>query len=108
MQQDLHKVIEAELKNAESARLAGNEGRARVCARRAAGIAARSFLTRHGAGIRKDSAYESLKMLAAYPGLAPDLQSAAGHLITRVTEEFTLPQNVDLIAEARKLIGGLG
>jgi hypothetical protein len=108
MQQGLRQAIEAELKNAESARLAGNEGRARVCARRAAGIAARGFLTRHGVWARKDSAYEALKALAAYPGLAPDLQSAAVHLTTRVTEEFNLPTNVDLIAEARKLIGGLG
>ena len=108
MQQDLHQAIEAELKNAEIARLTGNEGRARVCARRAAGIAARGFLTRHGVRARKDSAYEAVKTLAAYPGLAPDLQSAAVHLTTHVTEEFNLPAAADLIAEARKLIGGLG
>ena len=107
MQPDLRQTIEAELKNAESARLTGNEGRARVCARRAAGIAARGFLSRHGVWARKDSAYEALKTLAAYPGLARDLQSAALYLTTRVTEEFTFPTNADLIAEARKLIGGL-
>lgn len=108
MRQDLHQAIQAELKNAENARLTGNEGRARVCARRAAGIAARGFLTRHGAWARNGSAYEALKTLAAYPGLAPDLQSAAAHLTTRVTEEFNLPTDSDLIVEARKLIGGLG
>jgi hypothetical protein len=108
MQQDVRQAIEAELKNAESARLTGNEGRTRVCARRAAGIAARGFLALHGVWARKSSSYDALKMLAAYPGLAPDLQSAALHLTTRVTEEFNLPMNADLIAEARKLIGGLG
>jgi hypothetical protein len=46
--------------------------------------------------------------LAEFPGLAPDLQAAALHLVTRVTEEFTLPLDADLIADARKLIGGLG
>ena len=108
MQPDLRQSIEAELKNALRARLNGNEGRARVCARRAAGLAARNFLGRRGVQARNSSAYETLKMLAAYPGLAPDLRSAATNLTTQVTEEFTLPGNIDLIAEAQNLIGGLG
>ena len=99
--------IEAELENAERARLAGNEGRARVCARRAAGIAARNFLARHSLRLRDRSAYTALQGLAEFPGLAPDLRIAALHLVTRVTEEFTLPVDADLIADARKLIGGL-
>jgi hypothetical protein len=108
VQADLRQSIEAELKNAERARLSGNEGRARVCARRAAGIAARDFLTRQGVQARTGSAYETLKMLAAYPGLPPDLRSAAVNLTTQVTEGFTLPGDIDLIAEAQNLIGGLG
>ena len=99
--------IEAELQNAEHARLAGNEDRARVCARRAAGIAARDFLTRHALTLRDRSAYSALQALADFPGLAPDLRIAVLHLVTRVTEEFTLPVDADLIADARKLIGGL-
>jgi hypothetical protein len=108
MPQDLRPDITAELENAERARLARNEGRARVCARRAAGIAARDFLTRHGVQGRNSSAYAALLMLVTFPGLAPDLQSAAVRLTTRLTEKFTLPIDTDLIAEARKLIGGLG
>ena len=100
--------IEAELQNAVRARLAGNEGRARVCARRAAGIAARDFLARHALRLQDRSAYTALLALAEFPDLAPDLQAAAFHLVTRVTEEFTLPLDADLIADARKLIGGLG
>ena len=107
MQQDLLQAVEAELENAERARLVGNEGRARVCARRAAGIAARDFLTRHGVRSSDASAYAVLQALAEFPGLAPHLRTAAVHLTTRVTEEFTLPMDVDLVAEARKLIGGL-
>ena len=99
--------IESELEQAERARLAGNEGRARVCARRAAGIAARGFLSRHGIRLKDASAYTALQALAEFPGLAPDLRMAALHLITRLTEEFTLPMDADLIADARKLIGGL-
>ena len=37
--------IEAEFEKAEQARRRGNEGQARVCARRAAGIAIREYLT---------------------------------------------------------------
>ena len=100
-------VIEAELQNAEHARLAGKEGRARVCARRAAGIAARDFLARHALRLPDRSAYAALQALAEFPGLAPDLRTAALHLTTTVTMEFTLPVDSDLIADARKLIGGL-
>jgi hypothetical protein len=99
--------IDAELEKAELARRAGNEGRARVCARRAAGIAARAFLTRHRVRTRDKSAYAALQTLAEFPGLSPDLQMAAQHLTTRLTEAFTLPVEADLIADARKLIGGL-
>ena len=99
--------IEAELEHAERACMAGNAGRARVCARRAAGIAARNFLTRHGLRLRDRSAYTALQALAEFPGLAPDLRIATLHLVTNVTEEFTLPMDADLIADARKLIGGL-
>jgi hypothetical protein len=106
MQPDLNVEIEAELEKGLQARLAGNEGRARVCARRAAGIAARDFLARKDVQV-KGNAYEVLKTLEAFPGLSSDLQSAASHLTMRVSEEFTLPAGIDLILEARKLIGGL-
>ena len=99
--------IESELENAERARQAGNEGRARVCARRAAGIAARDFLARQGIRLRDRSALTALRSLAEFPGLAPDLRTCALHLVTRVTVEFTLPVDADLIADARQLIGGL-
>jgi hypothetical protein len=99
--------IAAELENAERARQAGNEGRARVCARRAAGIAARAFLTRHGVRMRDSSAYTAVQTLAEFPTLAPDLRIAALHLTTRLTQAFSLPVDADLISDARKLIGGL-
>jgi hypothetical protein len=94
---------QAELADAQRARLSGNEGRARVCARRAAGIAARDYLTRRGVALRSTSALDALRTLAQVPGLAPHLITAASHLTLRVTEEFTLPGNVDLLAEARLL-----
>jgi hypothetical protein len=99
--------IAAEIAQAERSRLAGKEGRARVCARRAAGIAARAFLSRHGVRLQNASAYTALQALVEFPGLDPALRTAAGHLTTRLTGTFTLPVDADLIADARQLIGGL-
>jgi len=107
--------IHIELEMADAARAGGNEGRARVCARRAAGLAARDFLNLHqkspfaGAQerLRSNSAYAALETLATFPGLAPDLKKAAVNLTTRVTPDFQLPNGIDLIDEAHKLIGGL-
>ena len=99
--------IESELANAELARRAGNEGRARVCARRAAGATARAYLTRRGQQLRNSSAYTALQALVDFPGLSSDLRTAALHLTTPLTEEFKLPVEADLIADARKLIGEL-
>lgn len=98
---------QVELEKARRARQMGNEGRARVCARRAAGAAARDFLTRRGARPRTASAYDALRVLEEFPGLAPDLKAAASRLTLRVDEEFALPPGVDLIAEAEKLIEAL-
>ena len=101
------RAIETELQDAEHFRRLGKEGRARVCARRAAGFAARDFLTRHGYRLRSTSAYAALQALMDFPGLAPDLRTAVMHLTMRLTESFILPVDADLIADARFLIGGL-
>jgi hypothetical protein len=92
-----------ELKDAQQFRLEGNEGRARVCARRAAGAVARDFLIRRGESWPSLSAYDALRLLARHPGLEPELGAAADHLTQRVDEEFHLPQSVNLLAEARLL-----
>jgi len=94
--------IEAEFEKGEQARARGNEGQARVCARRAAGIAVREYLTRQGIRPPSVSAYDLLNLLKDDPRLSPDLKLIADHLTLRVTEEFKLPVNADLIAEARK------
>ena len=99
--------IQSEFERAETARMRGNEGQARVCARRAAGIAIREYYTRRGQTVRTPSAYDLCKLLAEEPYLPPDLKQAAGYLILRVTDEFNLPVEVDLLDEARKLCGGL-
>ena len=101
---DWQSDIEAEFEKAEQARARGNEGQARVCARRAAGIAIREYLTRQGIHPPSASAYDLLNLLKNDPRLAsrPDLKTIADHLTLRVTEEFKLPVEADLVVEARK------
>ena len=98
---DWQAQVNAEFEKAEQARANGNEGQARVCARRAAGIAIREHLTRQGIRPPSVSAYDLLNLLKEDPRLSPDLKLIADHLTLRVTEEFKLPVNADLIAEAR-------
>jgi HEPN domain-containing protein len=98
---DWQAQIELEFEKAEQARARGNEGQARVCARRAAGIAAREYLTRQGIRPSSGSAYDLLNLLKEDLSLPVDLRSIADHLTLRVTEEFKLPVDADLIAEAR-------
>jgi len=97
------KQIELEFNRAEKARAEKNEGQARVCARRAAGIAIREYLTRKGIHPPSTSAYDLLNLIKDDPLLSIDLRLIAEHLTLRVTEEFKLPMDVDLVAEARKL-----
>ena len=99
---DWQTEIEAEFEKAEQARGRGNEGQARVCARRAAGIAIREYLTRRGIRPPSVSAYDLLNLLKDDPHLAPDLKRIVDHLTLRVTEEFKLPVEADLVAEARR------
>lgn len=98
---DWQTQINAEFEKAEEARARGNEGQARVCARRAAGIAVREYLLRRGIRPPSASAYDLLNQLRGDPDLSPGLRLIADHLTLRVTEEFKLPVNVDLVAEAR-------
>ncbi len=98
---DWEAIFETEMARAEQARRAGNPGMARVCARRAAGRAAGEYLRRAGMATDDPSAYDQLRALARQPGLPPAARQAVERLMLRVTPEFSLPAEVDLLAEAR-------
>jgi len=104
---DWQEKLQKEFDMAEQARANNNEGQARVCARRAAGIAVREYLTRKGTRPRSTSAYDLLNLIKDDPLLSSDLILIADHLTLRVTEEFKLPVDADLIAEARTLCNEL-
>ena len=104
---DFNTQLRNEFEKAQQARINKNEGQARVCARRAAGIAIREYLTRNGTRVPSLSAYDLINLLKEDTLLPPDLKLVTDHLTVRVTEEFQLPIDADLIAEARGLCNWL-
>ncbi len=99
--------VSNELRQAEAARASGNEGKARVCARRAAGIAVEEYLHRLGIRLPAASAYAHLRYFAEMPDISPGMRLVASHFLERVTNEHNLPLEADLIAEARWLVAKL-
>ena len=95
--------FQAEISHAIAAREKGNEGMARVCARRAAGVVIGEVLRRRGFTSLPPSIYDRWQMFADIPGLPPQYKDIAAHFLVRVTPEHTLPLPVDLIAEAQQL-----
>ena len=95
--------FQQEIRRADDCRARSNEGQARVCARRAAGVAVREYLARRGVKSLSPSAYDLLKSLIELADVSPAARQSAEYLTLRVDEEFKLPTQVDLIHEARAL-----
>jgi hypothetical protein len=96
--------VEAEMEEAAACRRRGNEGRARVCARRAVGAA---LAERWGAGANAN-AYQLLLRAAADAELPPELRLAAQRLTRRVTAAHRLPHDEDPLEDARQILAALG
>lgn len=92
-----------EIDRANEVRANGNEGQARVCARRAAGVVLREYFARRGIQTASPSAYDLLKLLLEMDNLNDDVRQFAEHLTLRVDEEFKLPVNADLVKDAQTL-----
>ncbi len=101
---ELRRQIEGELEQARAARSAGLEGRSRVCARRSATLAIQSYLDYHHFSPPGRSALDLLNYLVAIPNIPKQARNAAQKLRMRVNEDYRLPDDMDLIDEARKLI----
>jgi hypothetical protein len=95
--------FEAELRQARSARKKQNEGMARVCARRAAGIIIGEYLEKQGYQSPSNSAHDRLKFFVASPDFSEDAREVARHFLVKVDPDYRLPIDVDLIAEAEWL-----
>ncbi len=87
-----------ELILAEKARETGNEGKARVCARRAAGYIIGEYLHRQGHQISNRSAYYRLQYLQSLAEVSPEVRQLAHDFLLRITPEGQLPVDTDLLA----------
>ncbi len=96
--------VQEEILLAKQSRREGNEGRARVCARRAAGVAAQGYLQKVGLGDRTENMLESLSTLKIELKLPERVEKAVDYLLRRVDLDFNLPGDVDLINEAETVI----
>jgi hypothetical protein len=95
--------FDAELAQAAAARAAGFEGKARVCSRRAAGIAIGEYFSRRGLPPGSTNAVDRLIALQALPDLPPQAATLVAHLLLTVNTDHNLPIAADLIADARLL-----
>ena len=89
-----------ELEMARAARATGNEGKARVCARRAAGIIVGEYLKQLAIFVPDPSAYTRLKYLSSLPEISAEIRQVVEHFLVRVDTDQNLPIPADLIADA--------
>jgi hypothetical protein len=101
---DLRYEIENELARADKARREGLEGRARVCARRAAGLVIKAYFHSHPIASTPVSVYDYLQAFRDDPRTSSDARRIASLLLTRVNEEFQLPVEGDLVSDTRRLV----
>jgi hypothetical protein len=86
-----------EIERAILARSDGNEGMARVCARRAAGIIIGEYLNRLGYSGMTNSAYDRLSIFNDLPSVEEKYKEIARHFLIKVNLEHNLPVKADLI-----------
>ena len=99
--------IDQELHAAEAAWKAGNEGQARVCARRAVALATTSWLTRVGRAPWSGDVMEQLRLIQQHAAFPISVREAAERLGTAVTKRHELPFTVDPLSDASLIIGHL-
>jgi hypothetical protein len=102
--EELVEAIKREMETARESRAAGKEGRSRVCARRAAGLAI-GWYAQQTLGVRPySSAYKLLSWFQAREGVPARLREAAGRLTVRVTPEGQLPHEQDPLRDAQRIV----
>ncbi len=96
--------IRKELRTAENALEAENQGMARVCARRAAGIAVAFWLLSHARDGWGIDAMNRLRALQHEDSMPAAVQEAAFRLTSRVTAEFISPHLSNPVADSKIII----
>lgn len=100
-------LIEQELAAAGAARQGSNDGKARVCARRAVALATESRLARLSLPRWRGDAMAHLREIQQDKSFPLPIRQAAERLSTPVTRQQTAPFTTDPIADARLIIDHL-
>lgn len=98
--------IQRELATAEAALQAGNHGKARVCARRAVGLATEAWLEQHDRPWLGD-AMEYLRRIQNDASFPASVREAAERLTTSVPKQHEAPFTADPIGDANLIIAHL-
>ena len=101
-------LIEQELAAAEAARQDSNEGKARVCARRAVALATEAWLARLPLLRWRGDAMAHLRQIQQDGSFPLHIRQAAERLSTPVTRQHAAPFTTDPVADARLIIAHLG
>ena len=102
-----HEQIEQELAKAATGLREGNDGLARVCARRAVALGAQAWVKR---GRRKPwpaDAMNQLRMIQQEEAFPLEMREAVQRLLTKVTQRDQAPVSTDPIADARLILAHL-
>ena len=97
-------LIEQELAAAEAAWQEANEGKARVCARRAVALAIEAWLARFPVRRWRGDAIEHLRQIQQDASFPLPIRQAAERLSTKVTQRHSAPFTTDPIRDARVII----
>ncbi|SRR6266496_6092959 len=97
-------LIEQELAAAEAAWNDGNEGKARVCARRAVALATEAWLARLPRPLWRGDAMEHLRQVQQEVSLPLPIREAAERLSTTVARRHSSPFTSDPIRDARVIV----
>jgi len=100
-------LIEQELAAAEAARQDSNDGKARVCARRAVALATEAWLARLLLPRWRGDAMAHLRQIQQDESFPLPIRQAAERLSTPVTRQHAAPFTTDPIADARLIIAHL-
>jgi hypothetical protein len=107
VQDDSIAAIRAELVEAEKWRKSGKEGRARVCARRAAGWAIQFYIENRLEESTSLNAYQLLGWFRSRKEVPEALREAAKRLYVRVTPAGSLPHPNDPLQDAGAIIDAI-
>lgn len=102
-----HTLIEQELAATEVAWKDGNEGKARVCARRAVALVTEAWLAGLPDPLWRGDAMEHLRQIQQHASLPLPVRQAAERLSTGVPRRHAAPFTTNPLADAKIIIGYL-